>query len=157
MESSQLKMSILVVDDCKDACETLRLIIKAKFPDITIYMAGNGVIGLDLFRKYMPDIVITDINMPEMDGIQMATKIKSVRNDARFIVITANTDEELLGKFNEIGYVDFIIKPIVFIRLFAAIGKCFAELAQGSLSFAGTRRILSHSKVTSGIPLTLVA
>jgi len=150
MERSQSRLSILVVDDCKDACETLRLILKAKFPDITIYIAGNGKIGLDLFRKYMPDIVITDIDMPEMDGIQMATAIKSVTRVAHFIVLTANSDEELLYEFNEIGYDDFIIKPIVFNRLFSAIGKCIAELAQGPLTIAGAKRVLSHSKETSG-------
>jgi len=150
MERSQSRLSILVVDDCKDACETMGLVIASKFPDVTVYKASNGRIGLDLFKEHMPDIVITDINMPEMDGVQMATKIKSMRNDAHFIVLTANSDEELLDKFGEIGYEDFIIKPVVFNRLLAAIGKCIAELGQESLSLIDTKRVLSHSKETSG-------
>jgi YesN/AraC family two-component response regulator len=132
-------------------------IIASEFPDVTVYVAGNGRIGLDLFREHTPDIVITDINMPEMDGIQMATEIKSVRSDAHFIVLTANSDEELLNKFNEIGYEDFIIKPIEFNRLFAAIGKCIAELAQGSLSLTGAKGVLSHYKEASDDPLKQVA
>jgi YesN/AraC family two-component response regulator len=146
----------LVVDDCMDACGMLGRIITTKFPDVTVCIAGNGRIGLDRFKEHMPDIVITDINMPEMDGIQMATAIKSVTRVAHFIVLTANSDEELLNEFNEIGYDDFIIKPIIFNRLFAAIGKCIAERAQGPLSIAGTRRVLSHSKETSGDPLKQV-
>jgi YesN/AraC family two-component response regulator len=157
MECSKSRLSILVVDDYKSACDTIGLLIAAKFPSATIYKAGNGRIGLDLFTEYLPDIVITDINMPEMDGIEMATVIKSVKSDTHFIVITANSDEELLEKFNEIGCEDFIIKPIKFNRMFAAIGKCIAELAQGSVSLTGTRRELSHSKETCGIPLMQVA
>jgi YesN/AraC family two-component response regulator len=133
------------------------LVIASEFPDVTVYVAGNGKVGLDLFKEQMPDIVITDINMPEMDGIQMATEIKSVKRDVHFIVLTANSDKELLDKFNEIGYTDFIIKPIEFNRLFAAIGKCIAELGQESLSLTCTRRELSHSKETSGNPLMQVA
>jgi len=150
MERSQSRLSILVVDDCKDACETMGLVIACKFPDVTVYKASNGRIGLDLFKEHMPDIVITDINMPEMDGVQMATKIKLMRSDAHFIVLTANSDEELLDKFGEIGYEDFIIKPVVFNRLLVAIGKCIAELGQESLSLIDTKRVLSHSKETSG-------
>jgi YesN/AraC family two-component response regulator len=157
MERSQSSLSILVVDDCKYTCETMGLVIASKFPDVTVYKAGNGKIGLDLFKEHMPGIVITDINMPEMDGIQMATEIKSVRSDAHLIVLTANSKEELLDKFNEIGCDDFIIKPIEFNRLFAAIGKCMAELAQGSLTFTGTKRVLRHSKEASDNPLTQVA
>jgi len=157
MERSQSKLSILVVDDYKNASETMGLAIASKFPDVTVYTAGNGKIGLDLFKEHMPDIVITDINMPEMDGIQMATEIKSARSDVRFIVLTANSDNELLDEFSEIGYEDFMIKPIEFNRLFAAIGKCIAEVAQRSQSFSGARRVLSHSKETCGISLTQVA
>ena len=157
MERSQSRLSILVVDDCKDACEMMGRAIASEFPDVTVYIAGNGRLGLDLFKEHMPDIVITDINMPEMDGIQMAAEIKSVRKDAHIIVLTGNSDEELLDKFSKIGYEDFLIKPIEFNRLFAAIGKCIAKLAQGPLSFTGTRRVLSHSKETSGNLLTQVA
>lgn len=157
MEHLQSTLSILVVDDCKCASEMMGLVIAKKFPNATVYIAGNGKVGLDLFKEHMPDIVITDINMPEMDGVHMATEIKSVRGDAHIIVLTANSDAEILDKFGEIGYEDFIIKPIVFNRLFTAIGKCIAELGQESLSLTDSRRVLSHSKETSGNPLTQAA
>ena len=124
MELSQSKLSILVVDDCEDACETLGFVIALKFPDVTIFKANNGKTGLELFRKYTPHIVITDIDMPEMNGIQMATEIKAVRNDAHIIVLTANNDEEFHEKISAVGCSEFMVKPVIFHRLFAAIGKC---------------------------------
>jgi DNA-binding NarL/FixJ family response regulator len=59
-----------------------------------------------------------------------AIEIKSLRSDTHSIVLTASSDEEILNKFGEIGCKDFIIKPLIFNRLFAAIGKCIAELGQ---------------------------
>ena len=150
-------LSILFVEDCQYVSEMIGRIIATKFPCVTVYVAGNGKIGLDLFKEHLPDLIITDINMPEMDGIQMATEIKSVRNDARFIVLTGNSDEDLLDKFSKIGYEDFMIKPIEFNRLFAAIEKCIAEFMQGSISFSGAGRVLNHSMGTYGIPLTQAA
>ncbi len=51
--------------------------IPLKFPDVELYTAENGKAGLDIFHEHAPDIVITDINMPVMDGIKMATEIKA--------------------------------------------------------------------------------
>ena len=157
MEHSQSRLSILVVDDCQYTRETMSHIIAMHFSAATVFMAGNGKIGLDLFKEHMPDIVITDINMPEMDGIQMATEIKLLRSNTHFIVVTANNGNELHGKFSKIGHADFMIKPIGFERLFATIGKCITELALESLSFTGVNRVLSHSKETSVSPLRQVA
>ena len=53
-------------------CGMLCTVIRRKFPDAAIYLAENGRIGVELFKKHTPDIVITDINMPVMDGIEMA-------------------------------------------------------------------------------------
>jgi YesN/AraC family two-component response regulator len=144
----------LFVEDCQYVSEMMGRIIASRFPNVTIHIAGNGKIGLDLFKEHLPDLIITDINMPEMDGIQMATEIKSVKNDARFIVLTGNMEKEIFDKFSKIGYEDFMIKPIEFNRLFAAIEKCIAEFMLGSISFSGAGRVLNHSMGTSGSPLT---
>jgi len=99
-------------------------VIALQFPNAIIYKATDGKMGLELFKKYKPLIVVTDIDMPEMNGIQMATEIKAVRNDAHIIVLTANNHEDLHEKFSEVGYSELMVKPVLFHRLFAAIGKC---------------------------------
>ena len=132
MEGSKSRLSILVVDDCQDACETLRLILKAKFPDITIYLAGNGKIGLDLFREHLPDIVITDINMPDMNGVQMAREICAVKPDTKLIVLTGDSGkialETAIGGGVEIDH--YIEKPIHFGTLFAAVERSLADIVR---------------------------
>ena len=102
--------------------------ITRKFPVIHIYFAENGMSGLQLFKEHTPEIVITDIQMPVMDGIEMAIEIKSIRPDTKFIVLTAYSDTGYYEKFREIGFHDFLAKPVEFDLLFAAIEKCIAEV-----------------------------
>ena len=128
IHSSSSALSLLIVDDDISAIETLRLMIPMKFPDVIIYVAGNGKMGVELCKEHAPDIVVTDINMPEMDGIQMAEEIKSMKVDTKFIAISGYSDKIHLDKFNDIGISDYMLKPIDLKKLFAAIGKCIDEI-----------------------------
>ncbi len=122
-------MSILIVEDDKVTGKMLGRIIAQEFPQVIINFTDNGKQGLELFKEHLPDIVITDINMPEMDGIQMAREIKLVKADTHFIVLTGHSDKRYLEMFNEIGVNDYIVKPIDFEKLFATIEKYIDELA----------------------------
>lgn len=125
MEPSQRSApSILVVEDDELIRKLLKTFISMKFPDVPLLVAENGRMGVDLFREHTPGLVITDIAMPVMDGIRMAGEIRAIKADTRFIVVTAYDDEDTIGKFDKIGFNDFIVKPIDFRRLCAAIAKC---------------------------------
>ena len=127
-QHSKPRFSILVAEDDEAALETLCLMIKMKFPEAKIYSAENGSIGLELFNKHTPDIVMTDVNMPVMNGIEMAGEIKSIKHDTKFIVLTAYNEKIFFEKFKEIGFNSYILKPIEFKKLFVAIEKCIAEI-----------------------------
>jgi YesN/AraC family two-component response regulator len=121
-------ISILIAEDEELVRKFLGSAIPYRFPDIAIHFAENGRIGVELFIEHTPAIVITDISMPEMDGFQMAGKIKSIKADTKIIVITANCDARYMDKFNEIGCADYLLKPIKFSTLFAAIDRCIAGI-----------------------------
>ena len=129
MKISEQSISILIVEDEKVIREVIGDMISTKFPDVAIYLAENGKLGVKLFKEHMPEIVITDIRMPVMDGIEMAGEIKPIRTGTKFIVLTAFSNTGYYEKFNEIGFHDFLPKPIEFDKLFVAIEKCFAEIA----------------------------
>jgi len=120
--------SLLFVEDDTMVCLAIGRMIARQFPDITVYTAENGQIGLELFKEHTPEIVITDINMPVMDGIEMAGKIKSIKTDTKFIVLTGYSDKNYLEKFSELGFDYYIIKPVDFGKLFVAIEKCRADI-----------------------------
>ena len=121
-------IKLLLAEDNKQASEVAGLMIARKFPHITIYFAGNGRIGVELFKEHAPDIVITDINMPVIDGIQMAGEIKAIQPDTKFIVLTGFSDKNHVERFGEIGVNDYIPKPIMFEKLYAVIEKGIAEI-----------------------------
>ncbi|AEA33541.1 EAL domain-containing response regulator [Hippea maritima] len=74
--------------------------------------AKNGLEGFEKFKKYHHDIVITDINMPKMDGITMIKKIKEIDKKVPILIITAFSNTEYLMESIKIGVYDYIIKPI---------------------------------------------
>ena len=128
IQNSFPAISLLVVDDDKMARDVLSLMIAREFPNSSIYFAENGRTGVELFKEHTPDIVITDISMPVMDGIQMAGEIRSMKDDTKFIVLTGYSETDYSSKISEFGIKEYILKPIVFKRLFAAIENCIDEI-----------------------------
>jgi YesN/AraC family two-component response regulator len=116
--------SLIVVDDDGVTREVIGLMLAKRFPEITVYLAEDGRTGLDLFKTHLPEIVITDIQMPEMDGFEMAMAIKDVQAATKFIVLTAYSSRNYLEKFETLGGIEFLSKPIEFEKLYAAIEKC---------------------------------
>ncbi len=127
-EKSESVLSLMVVEDDSAALDLLCTMIARKYPNFRVLSAENGEAGLALFSKEEPEIVITDINMPVMDGIEMARAIKAMKPDTRFIVLTAYTNRVYLEKFIEIGFSAYILKPVEFGKLFGAIDNCLAEM-----------------------------
>jgi YesN/AraC family two-component response regulator len=120
----QQPLSILLVEDDEMTSELLASMLKMKYPQAHIYTAMDGKAGLDTFRRHQPDIVITDINMPEMDGLQMLGSISAMKSDARIIVVTSHSDRQNLARIASTGTtVEVICKPINFETLFASITR----------------------------------
>lgn len=118
--------SLLLVEDDDMVNMAIRRILARRFPEATIHTAENGMIGLELFKEHAPEIVITDINMPVMDGIEMAGKIRSINSGTKFIVLTGYSDKNFLERFSEVGFDEYMVKPVDFMKLFAAVEKCRA-------------------------------
>lgn len=125
--------SLLIVEDDKAARDIIARMVGLKFPDCTIYTADNGIMGLELFKEHTPDIVLTDVNLPLMDGVELAREIRSINANATYIVLTAYSDNIIFDKFKDKGACAYLRKPIDFKELFAAIGKCSAESTESKV------------------------
>ncbi|XPV69705.1 MAG: PAS domain S-box protein [Halarcobacter sp.] len=77
-----------------------------------LYIAEDGLEALELFEKHSPDIVISDITMPKMNGIELSREIKSINPDVPIIIISAHNNSDFLIEAIEIGVSRFILKPI---------------------------------------------
>jgi len=125
---SFVTFSLLVVEDDKSAREVLSRMVALKFPNCTLHAADNGVSGMELFKEFLPDLVVTDINMPVMEGFEMIREISSIHPGASFIVLTAYADKITFDKFKDLNVCTYLLKPLEFDELFAAIEKCSAGL-----------------------------
>lgn len=116
--------SLLIVEDDKDSCEMLLLVIRKLFPTLVTHCASNGKLGWETFQRHTPEIVITDLNMPEMDGLQMARMIRSHTPSTKLIALSAHIESSELGDRDRGQQVfdSFIVKPFKFSTLFAEIG-----------------------------------
>lgn len=116
--------SLLYVEDDEFARKITCKLISLGFPELAIHEAENGWLGLEYFRAYRPDIVISDINMPIMDGLQMAREIRSLAPGAAIIMVTAHSDKSHLDDIATLGAARFVAKPIDHKKLFEAIKAC---------------------------------
>lgn len=85
--------------------------------------ASNGLEALTLYDKNKYDIVITDVRMPKMDGLEMSTKIREIRPEQVIIVTTAYSDSQKLLEAIKLGLDGYIIKPISMDQLFTTLKK----------------------------------
>jgi two-component system response regulator HydG len=104
------KKVILIVEDDPTVGESLRLLLKKKGHGILL--ALNGKEALQLFRHKIVDLVITDVVMPKMDGIELLEAVKGLRPETEVIVISAQGTIEKAVQAMKLGAFDFIEKPI---------------------------------------------
>ena len=112
---------LLLIDDEPDILRVLTMSLKADGYDVV--SATNGSDGIAVFEKEKPDIVITDIKMPGMDGIEVLKKVKALDADTEVIIITGHGDIENAIEALKHGASDFINKPVRDEALAIALGR----------------------------------
>ena len=127
-EEQIIQARVLVVDDDP----ILRTQIKHLASQFVseIRLAEDGVEGLEVWRQWQPNVVVTDIFMPRMNGLEMCAAIKASDPDAQIIVITSDDDGDSLRRALEIGVERYIAKPVDMHLLADAIGKCVRDRQQ---------------------------
>lgn len=121
-------LSILLVEDEEIARGSLSRMLTMKFPGVRLFTAENGRSGLDLFREHLPALVITDINMPQLNGIEMAGEIRAGHPQAQIIFLSAHSETKFLRDAENIGIPHYVMKPVDRHELFALIGRCLPQL-----------------------------
>jgi len=110
------RASILYVEDEAITRLTVQRLLQTRYT--TIYQAGDGREGLELYKLHHPDVVITDTRMPLMDGIHMTKAIREMDPDIPIIFITAHEDAAFVEETKKLNVTRNIIKPIILRDLF---------------------------------------
>lgn len=115
-------LTVLYVEDEDDIRDQLKIFLERRCRKV--YTAANGKKGLEAFQKHQPDIVLTDILMPIMDGLKMAEHLKEARPNLPIIVITAFEEPRYFHLAIELGVHQYVNKPVKLNILEEALKKC---------------------------------
>lgn len=126
--NNELRYKLLYVEDEEGTRNLLRRVISDKYPDVEFIVAENGARGMELFKEHRPDIVLTDLSMPVMDGLQMSREIKELNTDAVIIALSAQNNPYYLINAIEAGIRHYVLKPFNTEDLFAVINKALEEI-----------------------------
>lgn len=121
---------ILIVDDEPDILEFLSYNFKKK--GLTVLTAANGVEGIAITKREKPQLIISDLFMPEMDGAEMCTLIKKdpeLKGIPILFLTAANDDYKVLYAMSS-GAEQYASKPIRFEYLFSLVDQLFYEKAE---------------------------
>ena len=121
-----IQQTVMVVDD--DAFQ-LKLVGKMLQGDgYRPVLVSSGIETLNMLRKIQPDIILMDISMPNMDGLEVTRRIKGVARFANIpiIMITSNSEEDVVNKSLKAGAIGFMVKPLNQIALIGRIAKVLA-------------------------------
>ncbi len=122
-------LTLLYVEDEEKIRNLLKSAIENEFKEVIT--AGNGDEGFKKFKKYQPDIVVSDILMPVCNGLDMAKKIREISKDIPIILFTAFSEKEKLLSAIDIGIDKYLIKPVDVDELITTI----EEIARKKLAF----------------------
>ncbi len=110
---------VLYVEDDLETREELQFMLAHYVGEL--YTAQNGRVGMELYREHLPDIVVTDIQMPEVNGLSMSADIRALNPEQPIVILSAYNDVEYLFRALELGIQHYITKPISVNRLLAKL------------------------------------
>jgi YesN/AraC family two-component response regulator len=123
-------MRVLIADDIQETRRSTRLMLSMIDNVEVVAIASNGLQAVQMTREQQPDIVVLDINMPEMNGLAAYKEIAKINPDTGCIIISAEKDSEILRLAMSLGIRDYLFKPFTVDQLEQAVEKVGGRLAQ---------------------------
>ena len=112
-------LTLLYVEDDAALREQFIRVLKPRFREV--YEAEDGKQALELYAEHSPDMMIVDINLPYIDGLEVIEKIRKSNENMPIVVMSAYSDQEKLFKAVKLGLSDYLIKPVPLKKLFTVL------------------------------------
>ena len=124
---------IMVVEDQKDQSRMLLYILKAH--DYRVVCAADGLKALELMKSGItPDLLITDINMPGLNGIELIREVKQLNMDVPIVVMSGSQTPKYLETFPNLVVEDYLVKPFLATNLLSRVEKILKKRSPQPLS-----------------------
>ncbi len=151
--------SILLAEDEENVRESFKKVLLLYVNEV--FTAKDGAEALELYSKHQPSIIITDIKMPKLNGLEFIKKIREKNQDIPIIVTSAYTDQDFLLESIKLSLVEYVVKPIKEQDLSRLLKECAQKLYEKSKTIVKLEndslydfenKIFIHQK--KSIPLT---
>lgn len=134
------KSKVLLIDDNYEHLVGIRELLNLEGTFDVVGIATNVTVGLNLIKKYQPDIVLLDMNMPDRDGLQGIMEIGKLDVDTKVLALSGYDDADLIFRAMKIGAKGYVLKTMASAQLIYAIeevlnGKIYLPLALSSRFF----------------------
>ena len=126
--SPKNKLRVLIADDIQETRRSTRLMLSMISNVEVVAIASNGLQAVEMTKEQDPDIVVLDVNMPEMNGLAAYKEITKIRPDTGCVIISAEKDSEILRVAMSLGIRDYLFKPFTVDQLENAIEKVSTRL-----------------------------
>jgi DNA-binding response OmpR family regulator len=113
-------MKIVVVDDSPEIVEVVSICLQLRWSDAILLSAGNGIKGLEMVRAQKPDIVILDVNLPDLDGFEILQEIRRFSR-VPVVMLTVKGKDLDIARGLALGADDYVVKPFSNIELIARV------------------------------------
>lgn len=120
---SKSKLRVLIVDDFQETRRSVRLMLSMNPDAIVVATASNGRQAIELVKEHHPDIVVMDINMPQMDGLTAFKEISEIYPDTGCIIISAEKNLHVLNTAIALGIQEYLGKPFSIEELNDAVNR----------------------------------
>jgi DNA-binding response OmpR family regulator len=112
-------LTLLYVEDDTALREQFIRVLKPRFKEV--YEASDGHQALELYAQHSPDMMIVDINLPYIDGLEVIEKIRESNENMPVVIMSAYSDQEKLFKAVKLGLSDYLIKPVPLKKLYTVL------------------------------------
>ena len=138
-------IKVLLADDHQIVRQGLRILLEAEGDIQILCEAENGRKAIALAKEHQPDVILMDIAMPQLNGLEAARQILSANRESRIIMLSAHDDDAYLENAISLGVAGFLIKQTSANML----AKAIREIAQGKTFFspAFSKRLAQYEKV----------
>jgi len=121
--SPQNKIRVLIADDIQETRRNTRLMLSMIDDVEVVAIATNGLQAVQMTKEHHPDIVVLDINMPEMNGLEAFKHIRQISPGTGCIIISAQKESEILREAMSLGIRDYLFKPFTVDQMEDAVEK----------------------------------
>lgn len=125
-----MMIKLLIVDDEQLEREGMEAIIKKVFPDTKVMQAKNGKMAIELAETFRPDLILMDIKMPGINGLEAIERITESNSMIRFIMVTAFDTFEYMRQAIKLGVKDYILKPSRASEIITTVGKVYQQIKE---------------------------